>query len=61
MVSIQKGKSIFDCPTCNINGCAYYEESRCIYNIATIQIRTSRACYYEERQAEIEAELDFME
>ena len=56
---IKKGTSIFDCSPCNIKGCLYCEEGRCIFPIANIQQRISKACYEEERQAEIEAELDY--
>lgn len=61
MVNVEKGKSILDCPTCSDEyaGCAYYEYGRCIYNIATIQQRISRACYEEERQAYFDAKADY--
>lgn len=47
---------------CNDNkGCLYNQNGRCIYNIAPIQQRISRACYEVLRQVEIEAELDYMD
>ena len=57
---IQKGKSIFDCSTCNIQGCLYNEQGYCIYSIANIQQRISKACYEDECQVDIEAEADYM-
>lgn len=62
MTNIQKDKSIFDCPTCpeeQYGGCIYMEQGRCIYNIATIQVRVSRACYSEELQAYYDAQADY--
>lgn len=59
MVSIKKGKSISDCPTCDMECCAYYEDGRCIYHIATIQIAPSKACYHEELQDYFDAKADY--
>lgn len=41
------------------NGCLYKQNGRCIYNIAPIQQRSSRACYHDELQADIEARHDY--
>lgn len=61
MVSIEKDKSLSDCPECDMDYgecCAYYEKGKCIFYVATIQQRVSRACYHELVEAENEARLD---
>lgn len=50
-------KGTFDCN--EYNGCLYKQNCRCIYNIAPIQHRPSRACYQDDLQDEIEARLDY--
>lgn len=38
---------------CNgYKGCLYKQQGRCIYNIAPIQVRSSKACYYDELDCE---------
>lgn len=48
-VNVQKGKTqysegTFECTT-GYTGCLYCIDGRCVYNVATIQIPTSRACH----------------
>lgn len=45
---------------CNgYSGCLYKQNGRCIYSIAPIQIQNSKACYEDEKQAGIEAMMDY--
>lgn len=50
-------ETTFDCT--GYNGCLYKQNGRCIYNIAPIQQRVSRACYHDELQDENEMRLDY--
>lgn len=61
LVNIQEGKTLDDshCFNCDSHCCMYNNDGICIYNIATIQVRTSRACYEDLRMDEIEARLDY--
>lgn len=42
-------------------GCLYCIDSRCVYNVARIKIRISRACYEELLADERECEADCMQ
>lgn len=62
LVSMEKGKCLSDCPDCDRDygeSCVYNESGKCIFYSATIQQRTSRACYPELLEAENEARLDY--
>lgn len=62
-MDLEKGKDEFSHMTfdCDNKYCSYHKNGRCIYNVARIKIRTSKACYEELRSVEIEAELDYMD
>ena len=59
-MELQKGKTPFSEGTfeCENESCWYNQGSRCIFNIARLQMPTGKACYEELRDCEIEAELD---
>lgn len=42
----------FECD--QYKGCLYCQDGRCVYNIATIKQRTSRACYEDDKMADSE-------
>lgn len=46
-VNVQKGKTQYSEGTfeCGYTGCLYCIDGRCVYNVATIQFSTSRACH----------------
>lgn len=63
-MELQDGKNEFSEMTFPCNdypGCPYQKNGRCIYNVAKLQVRVSRACYEELRQDEIECELDYLD
>lgn len=65
-MELQPGKDAYSdmtFPCTDYPGCQYQDpvSERCIFNVARLQIRTGKACYEELRQAEIEAELDYLD
>ncbi len=63
-MELQDGKNEFSemtFPCSDYPGCLYQKNGRCIYNVAKVQVRVSRACYEELRQDEIECELDYLD
>ena len=46
---------------CELFGCVYNDDGYCNYNNAKIKVSQARACYDEIRQADIEAELDYLD
>lgn len=61
-IEIERGKNEYSEGTdsCDRFGCWYCTSSgRCIYNIAVIKNRTSRACYNDLIADEIEAKHDY--
>lgn len=62
-MELQAGKNEFSDMTydCDREHCFYNKNMRCIYNVACLKVRTSRSCYEELRQDEIEAELDYLD
>lgn len=49
----------FGCSEEQYGGCIYNEEGICKYNTHPIKQTTSRACYEDERRADIDAEHDY--
>lgn len=37
---------------CDLNGCLYNQDERCIYSIAPIKQETTRACHEDEHMAD---------
>ena len=51
----------FPCERREGKSCLYSQDGRCIYNIAPIQVQSSRACYEELKQDYYECLADYEE